>query len=99
MSLLWPVRFYEPFWHADLVGAGGPAAEQARRWRDRLAVVGGLPAEDTLKCDPTDDLVPLPQCIKVRIPDPQSADLKRSPWELQDSVSRSKAQRVASSDR
>ena len=80
MKFLWPVRFYEPFWHADLVGASDAAAEQARRWRRRIVVLGGLPDDDTLKCDPDDDLVPLPKCLKVRIPDARSADLKRSPW-------------------
>ena len=80
MKFVWPVRFYEPFWHADLAGASDIAAEQARRWRDRIAVLGGLPDDEALRCRPDDDLVPLPRCMKVRIPDVHSADLKRSPW-------------------
>lgn len=80
MGVLWPVRFYEPFWHADLVSASATARQQASRWRERIGVLGGLPQEHTLKCDPSDDLVPLPRCLKTRLPHPQTSDLQRSPW-------------------
>lgn len=41
---------------------------------------GKLAHEELLRCDPADDQSPLPRCVKTRIPDPTTSDIRTSPW-------------------
>lgn len=76
----WRVKFDEAAWHVDLAGASVVAKRQALTWRRRLELAGGVPHSELLRCDPEHDRWPLPACVKTRIPDPSSANLRRSPW-------------------
>ncbi|MDA8067892.1 MAG: hypothetical protein M0T77_04675 [Actinomycetota bacterium] len=74
------MKFDEPAWRADLAAASPAARRAAVAWRRRVELLGYLDDAETLRCDPTHDHVPLPRCVKTRLPDPRSADLARSPW-------------------
>lgn len=80
MGVHWRVKFDEPAWGVDLAAASPSARQAAVAWRRRVEVLGYLDEADTLRCDPTHDRVPLPRCLKTRLPDPTTADLRRSPW-------------------
>ncbi len=80
MAARWRVKFDEPSWHADLTSATAAARREAVTWRRRVELVGYLAQSDLLRCDPEHDRWPLPRCVKTRIPDPATADLRRSPW-------------------
>lgn len=80
MAARWRVKFDEPSWYADLASSTPAARAVAVAWRRRVELIGYLAAEDLHRCDPEHDLWPLPLCLKTRLPDPSSADVRVSPW-------------------
>lgn len=80
MAARWRVMFDEPSWHVDLASSTPAARAAALAWRRRVELLGYVPDSDVKRCDPADDRLPLPRCVKMRLPDPTTADLKRSPW-------------------
>jgi hypothetical protein len=79
-GLILPVIFDGEAWNADRAGASLAAREQAARWRGRIEVAGGLPRAHLRKCEKEHDFLPLPNCVKVRIPDPYADEIRLSPW-------------------
>lgn len=79
-SRLWRVRFDLPAWTADLRAATPTARAHAERWRLRIEVTSGIPHTELKATRPEDDSVPLPHCVKTRIPDPGDDDPHTSPW-------------------
>jgi hypothetical protein len=77
---LWRVRFELVAWETDLRAATTTARQHAERWRLRIEVTGGISHDELLATRAEDDHVPLPGCVKTRIPDPGSDDPATSPW-------------------
>jgi len=78
---IWRVRFDEALWQADLRGASASARSTAADWRERIAVLRGIPHAELVACRAEDDEgLHLPHCVKTRIPNPGSASIRDSPW-------------------
>lgn len=77
---LWRVRFDLDAWEADLRAASQAARSHAERWRLRIEIAGGIPHSELRATRPEDEQVPLPGCVKTRIPDPNNDDPHTSPW-------------------
>ena len=78
---LWRVKFDTDAWDTDLRAASKAAREQAQLWRRRVEAAGGIPHAELRATRPEDDAgVPLPGCVKTRIPYPDDDDPRRSPW-------------------
>lgn len=78
---LWRVRFDADAWDVDLRAVSTTARERALQWRRRIETAGGIPHADLKATRAEDDGgVPLPGCVKTRIPYPDDDDPRRSPW-------------------
>jgi hypothetical protein len=77
---IWPVLFDEQAWRVDLAAASDEAQRQALAWRQRITALGGIPHEHLQSVEQLDNADPLPGCVKTRIPDPSSNDIRTSPW-------------------
>ncbi len=76
----WPVRVSDALWSLDVAGASPRARLVAEDWRETVAL-RGLEREHLVACRAEDHGgLHLPGCVKVRLPDPHSAALDKSPW-------------------
>lgn len=78
---IWPVRGHAQAWAVDLLAASPQARVLATNWWQAIEQRGGLPHSHLHGCKAEHELgLDLPNCVKVRIPDPYEDDPNVSRW-------------------